>query len=393
MERKKSQSKKAKSSLLIGSVCLLLTAALVTAVLLYARLMPYTELNENEIPLIGGGGVQRGSESVWATPSPDDEGATRYYVNDSEQVWSSETDVEIFRIRYDNADDGVYTVESAAGDKVIAPGTSNTYRFKLNNPGDYDVLYTVSLAAWMEGGENPIPIRLRLFDDTGAYWIGSDTEWVEAAAANAAERSETLAPKRNRVYTLEWEWPFEGERGDEYDTALGNAAVQGDVVQHLTIRTVAEVEDYVPTWWEELLEVWGIDDPNVPLAIVDRSGASWSVFNLACMIGMDVLGLIWVGLCIVGKSPEEETAALLKTAGVTPKREHNLWRILVLLPMIAGTVLFFLTENLHTPIVIFDRWSIPMALILGGTIATTLLTKKYRFEKEAEKALKAAQKE
>ena len=55
-----------------------------------------------------------------------------FQVFDENTVWSGETDIEIFRLSYENGD-GQVTVNSNTGHKLLAPGTSNTYAFTLEN--------------------------------------------------------------------------------------------------------------------------------------------------------------------------------------------------------------------------------------------------------------------
>ena len=44
------------------------------------------------------------------------------------------------------------------------------------------------------------------------------------------------------MYTLEWEWPFE-QGNDEFDTMLGNLAVEDDLELHIRINTTASYSD------------------------------------------------------------------------------------------------------------------------------------------------------
>ena len=53
-----------------------------------------------------------------------------FQVEDENTVWEGQTDVEIFRVSYENGE-GQITVQSGKGDKVIAPGTENEYTFTL----------------------------------------------------------------------------------------------------------------------------------------------------------------------------------------------------------------------------------------------------------------------
>ena len=73
-----------------------------------------------------------------------------FWTYDENTIWSTKTDIEIFRLKHDNNNDGVFTVVTSDGDKVFAPGTENDYTFTIKNTN------TVSLdgptwTAWSTG--------------------------------------------------------------------------------------------------------------------------------------------------------------------------------------------------------------------------------------------------
>ncbi len=169
---------------------------------------------------------------------------------DKNTVWHGETDVEIFRISYDNNGDLVYTVNSSNGDKLIAPGTQNTYEFTLHNTGDAALDYTLEVESYFVGkgvdGEPLwIPVLARMSDYTGAWMVGSASEWPEVMELNTVRRSGVIGAGKIWDYRLEWMWPFERTDGDglgandAFDTALGNLAVDEDLELHIIIRTTA----------------------------------------------------------------------------------------------------------------------------------------------------------
>ena len=159
-----------------------------------------------------------------------------FQVTDENTIWQGETDIEIFRLNYENGEGNV-TVQSGNGDKLVAPGTANTYRFQLENTGDHAVKYEMSMEAWFSHEDKQIPVNARVYDKYGEYYAGTETEMVDVLALNSVSDSGTLKAGYRMPYTLEWEWPFEED--DAYDTWLGNSAVDEDITLTIVINTLA----------------------------------------------------------------------------------------------------------------------------------------------------------
>lgn len=160
---------------------------------------------------------------------------------DENTVWAGQTDIEIFRISYENGA-GQVTVNSHNGEKVLAPGTANTYSFALENTGANPVKYEMSMEAFFTDGTHVIPVEARVYDHEGNYFAGSADAYADVRMLNDVSDSGKLSPGYIMPYTLQWQWPFEGD--DAYDTLLGNLAVDEDITLTIVIRTVAS---YVPS--------------------------------------------------------------------------------------------------------------------------------------------------
>lgn len=172
-----------------------------------------------------------------------------YHAEDANTRWSTETDVEIFRVQYDGNGNGRVTVKSEDGDKVFAPGTGNTYKFSLNNTANRSLDYTLRMEAYYKGAEDLyIPVHVKLTGDNG-YLLGSDALWVDPADLNSVKESGVIASGNVKNYTLVWEWPFERGEGDSlkandaYDTMLGDLAVNQDLELHIKIYTQASMDE------------------------------------------------------------------------------------------------------------------------------------------------------
>ncbi len=168
--------------------------------------------------------------------------STKGFVASSDStVWTTNTKVDIFKSSYTNKL-GQMTVKSDDGDKVIAPGTSNSFVFKLSNTSDVPMVYELDIDAYItpDGLELPVKARLSRYDN---HWVvGDKHNWVDTATLNNAADDGVLGSGKYLYYTLDWEWPFEVD--DVYDTLLGNAAVNDDLSLTIVINTrAAATED------------------------------------------------------------------------------------------------------------------------------------------------------
>lgn len=167
--------------------------------------------------------------------------ANWFRVTDKNGVWKGKTDIEIFRISYENGA-GKVTVNSSDGDKLLAPGTENEYTFALENTCNENVKYEMTMEAYFTDGTHAIPVEARVFDHKGNYLAGSEGGYADVLALNSVEDKGTLRPGYVMPYTLQWQWPFEED--DAYDTMLGNLAVDEDIMLTIVINTMAS---YSPT--------------------------------------------------------------------------------------------------------------------------------------------------
>lgn len=163
---------------------------------------------------------------------------------DENVSWETQTDVDLFQTAYVGKN-GEVTVESANGDKLIAPGTSNSYHFSLRNTGNVSLDYTLNLEGVFELSSRELPFQVRL--SRGNDWIvGGETQWVTIDELNEVHEKGTLGVGRYITYTLEWQWPFENDDADMLllqninDTLLGNVSAAANTNFHLTITTVSE---------------------------------------------------------------------------------------------------------------------------------------------------------
>lgn len=159
-----------------------------------------------------------------------------FIVSDDKTVWGTETNVDIFKVTYENGE-GVVTAESFNGEKIVAPGTENSYTFKLKNNSLSYITYTLNVDAFITPGDEMIPIESRISRYDGKWIVGGEDSWVDVPTLDTAEDEGALSPGRYTYYTLDWCWPFEGN--DELDTYLGNLAEEEDITITIVISTTA----------------------------------------------------------------------------------------------------------------------------------------------------------
>ena len=231
----------------LPAVLILFLCVVLSGCMLFSRLMLFTPTDTRHyIPLTRGNGLT----NVTVTPAAPRTAAfgsplllsarPGFQVVDDGTVWSSETDIEIFRVSYQNGESQV-TVNSQNGEAVLAPGTSNSYQFVLENTGNVPLQYTMSMEAYFSHTDYPIPISVRLTDLNGEYLLGSEENAAPVMELNGVSREGTVRVDHLVPYTLQWEWPFSED--DAYDTLLGNMATEEDITLTIVIRTTASYTD------------------------------------------------------------------------------------------------------------------------------------------------------
>ncbi|SFX79286.1 hypothetical protein [Ruminococcus sp. XPD3002] len=182
---------------------------------------------------------------------------------DKDKVWVSDTDLEIFRLTY-SSENGM-TVKSENGDKLIAPGTSEEYVFTLENTGDVPLAYDMTMSAKVTGTDLELPVKVNVHDHTDRYILGSSDTLTKVDSLNSVAEHSQLSAGRFAVYTLKWEWPFEWDN-DDYDTMLGNMAVDDDLALTIRINTYASYDEEAAEAPAEKQEEHGLEAPYSPVA-------------------------------------------------------------------------------------------------------------------------------
>ena len=205
-----------------------------------------------------------------------------FEVSDDATVWSTDTKVDIFRVSYENGEQ-IITVNSSDGDKLLAPGTENSYVFKLKNTGNIAVDYTVEVDAYFSPDGTEIPISTRLCRYDGKWIVGGAEDYVDVPVLDTAEDADVLSAGKYTYYTLDWMWPYESGN-DEFDTMLGNLAAEGeDLTLTIVIKTTAKAT------WDDVDS--GITPPQTgDVSFIDM----WIIVATLCAVLMVVLIIVRV---------------------------------------------------------------------------------------------------
>ncbi|MBQ8392155.1 MAG: hypothetical protein IJX51_00130 [Clostridia bacterium] len=173
-----------------------------------------------------------------------------FEIGDGEgKQWKNETNVNIFKSVYKDGK-GEAVVISQTGDKVLAPGSTSSYKFAMYNNGNMAVMYEtdIDFALLVNGKESTttqLPLKVRLYTDSGKYLIGSETEWKNINDVEIDSYISQLGASSYESFTLEVKWDYESGN-DELDTLLGNQSAASDgknnegVSVDLNINTYAE---------------------------------------------------------------------------------------------------------------------------------------------------------
>lgn len=191
----------------------LLLCDLLTLAVLFSRLDSYTTEFKNVISLLGGAEVYEGS------------------YDETPKVWIVENDVELFK-----------HFSEGNTEKIIYPSAYNEYTFTLENPSKHLLDYELTMEAYVTGTDYILPVNVNLYDYTGKYIIGSENQMLNVLQLNSVDEKSKLSSGRFAVYTLNWEWAFESGN-DDYDTMLGNLAVDDDITLTVKIKVVSSYED------------------------------------------------------------------------------------------------------------------------------------------------------
>ena len=147
-------------------------------------------------------------------------------------------EIQVFYAEYGK--EGEITVKSDFGDKVVAPGTENSYNLYVRNVGKVPISYILEaesrITVDVNGQQTEIPIEASFYTPRSSYLLGGEESLENLGKLDGVKDSSGLSPEHQAKYTLCWSWPFDGD--DEFDTLLGNLAAEGE---ELTVKVAFHV--------------------------------------------------------------------------------------------------------------------------------------------------------
>lgn len=129
-----------------------------------------------------------------------------------------------------------------------------------------------------------------------------------------------------------------------------------------------------------------IDDPNPPLAGVDKGDDYWALINLICML------LTWLTAIVAGifyirrrrQAADDEEPDIEEEDYEDPQklRRKGVMRIITFLVAIISLIVFILTEDMTLPMRLVDEYTIWMIIILAAALLLALISRKVTEEYE-----------
>ena len=151
----------------------------------------------------------------------------------------------------------------------------------------------------------------------------------------------------NNVYTAQWA-PIEEE------------------------RIVEPTPEPTPVVEEEII------DEEVPQA---APGAAWALINLLAALGT-VATAVGMIITFFKKKDEDDDGTKANPDEENDENKGKKSKFLGLIPAVASVIIFILTENMHNPMTLVDKWTIPMVLILAANGIVAYLTRNKKPEDE-----------
>lgn len=155
-----------------------------------------------------------------ATPEPEPTPQGLSIIDSGTGVtWQQKSVVDLFKNRYGEERSKL----DANGEKELlaAPGDSGYYDFRLENPEDFDISYTIAI----QETSFHLPIKYSVIDSSdNKSYLNQERTTVE----NAVASPEILIPAGTvQNFRIEWVWPYEDSfymrKYDKMDTAAGIA--------------------------------------------------------------------------------------------------------------------------------------------------------------------------
>ena len=145
--------------------------------------------------------------------------------------WKQQSTIDLFKHRTKGG------VAKSAEEQPVAPGSSGYYEFRLKNPEDFDIAYTISI----EELSFHLPIRYSVLNAATKYSY-LYRERISSPEEPLVSQELVIPAGGEQTFRIEWDWMFE----DWYNRALDNsldiaAAKDGRTYMLAVMLNAAEV--------------------------------------------------------------------------------------------------------------------------------------------------------
>lgn len=174
---------------------------------------------------------------------------------------SSITLTDLFKDAYSNEENKETVKTSVTGENVIAPGTTNSAKFKFDYSGAKakpEVAYTFKVDTTGSSCDNAIQQNKNIvWSLDGTKYVGdqNSTSWKKLLAAIEKLSGDETGTKEyqpgelptafnngvNQEHTVSWEWKFDEGSNDQTDTNMGNAETLDNVTLKIAV-TATQVD-------------------------------------------------------------------------------------------------------------------------------------------------------
>ena len=144
---------------------------------------------------------------------------------------------------------------------------------------------------------------------------------------------------------------------------------------------------WAPIEEEQIVEPTPEPTPVVEEEIVDEEvpqaapGAAWALINLLAALGT-VATAVGMIITFFKKKDDDDDGTKANPDEESDENKGKKSKFLGLIPAVASVIIFILTENMHNPMTLVDKWTIPMVLILAANGIVAYLTRNKKPEDE-----------
>ena len=144
---------------------------------------------------------------------------------------------------------------------------------------------------------------------------------------------------------------------------------------------------WAPIEEEQIVEPTPEPTPVVEEEIVDEEvpqaapAAAWALINLLAALGT-VATAVGMIITFFKKKDDDDDGTKANPDEESDENKGKKSKFLGLIPAVASVIIFILTENMHNPMTLVDKWTIPMVLILAANGIVAYLTRNKKPEDE-----------